>query len=215
MNPSIEASENEVFAICYEGEYSVDVTSNVSWNCFYDADWIYLPYATGIGNDELTIVLTENDTGENRSATITIVGGGISETIVVTQSPDAEPLNTPYLMELIIESEYLEFYGINIEPDSQSGYGNITMRYEWNIVIKPEVFETDESNGLVDISGEITEIKYFLNGFEYDTLTVGVLGEFDFYDLWGVSEIAIGIELIGGATLTYTFNIEVTLMPPR
>ena len=84
-NASIEIEETAVSVPASDGEYTIGITSNVSWVGLHSADWIHLPYPSGVGNGDLSIALEKNDTGAERAATITISGGGVSKTITVTQ----------------------------------------------------------------------------------------------------------------------------------
>jgi len=83
---SIEVEDMAMPINAGSGEYAITIKSNSSWAGLHGVDWIYLPYPSGIGNGELKVVLADNDTGGERTATITILGGGVSKTITVMQS---------------------------------------------------------------------------------------------------------------------------------
>jgi uncharacterized repeat protein (TIGR01451 family) len=85
-NASLIPSETIILQSALDGEYAVNITSNVSWTASCDADWVHLYPASGFGDGELTVVADENASTSARTATITITGGGVSETITVQQA---------------------------------------------------------------------------------------------------------------------------------
>ena len=82
----IEVSQTTLNVDAGGGAYSIDVSSNVRWYTFYDVDWISRPFASGIGNNDVTIVVDANDGPEARSAIFRIEGGGVSKTISIKQA---------------------------------------------------------------------------------------------------------------------------------
>jgi len=68
------------------------VLSNTDWMVYSDADWATVNIASGSGNRTVGITCSRNPASEERTATITIMCGGLTQTIVITQSgsiPDA------------------------------------------------------------------------------------------------------------------------------
>ena len=67
----------------------VDVKSNTTWIASKNLDWLSLEAATGIGNGNFNVQVSENLTGEARNGVITVTGdnNNISRTISVTQRP--------------------------------------------------------------------------------------------------------------------------------
>jgi len=288
-NPQISISTPFISSYANGKEDTLAVGSNVNWVAHCDAHWIELDYAIGVGNEELPFAIVENDTGETRTATITIEGGGIFAAIAVTQSADPEPttysitfdanggIGAPspqtkshgvslilssiepqragyvflgwstdfaattatypvggtyapdvpttlyaiwvelvYLMELTIDAEWLVYYELLFDQGLNDGYCTILLSGMQNIIILPEVYRIDERGDPADASGEIEEIKYFLDCVEYDTLTVGELGEFDVSTIWGTNPtISISVTMTDGTAIICTFIIDVMIIQPR
>ena len=70
----------------YSGSSSTfSISSNVSWTVTSSATWCTVSPASGSNNGTVTVKVSENTTTADRSATITVTGGGITRTISVTQ----------------------------------------------------------------------------------------------------------------------------------
>ena len=68
------------------GSSSFDVESNISWNASESADWITNLYPTsGTNSNTIDFNCSEN-TGGARSAYITVTGGGITRSVLVSQA---------------------------------------------------------------------------------------------------------------------------------
>ena len=67
------------------GSFSVDVEHNVDYTVQISADWISQVQTRAVKTQTLNFAIAENTTYDDRSATITISGSGITETITVTQ----------------------------------------------------------------------------------------------------------------------------------
>ena len=74
------------------GEFSVEVQHNVDYDVKISDNWITQIESRAVETSTLNFAVVENTTYERRTATITISGGGISETITIVQS---ESTNIP------------------------------------------------------------------------------------------------------------------------
>jgi regulation of enolase protein 1 (concanavalin A-like superfamily) len=75
---------------------TASITSNVSWTASANQSWITVTPASGSNNATLNIAVTQNTGTASRSGTVTVVGGGFTRTIAITQagapvSPPAAP----------------------------------------------------------------------------------------------------------------------------
>lgn len=86
LNSQLSLSKSSISATANGKEETIDVTSNVSWLALSDAEWVVLDYSIGIGDDELTVIVDSNYEPAPRTATITITGEGVVETITITQA---------------------------------------------------------------------------------------------------------------------------------
>lgn len=77
------------------GEESLSITANCDWTISKDADWVTVNPASGSQNQEITVSVTVNNTGADRTATITVKGGVLSKKITVTQAKSADSSLTP------------------------------------------------------------------------------------------------------------------------
>jgi len=288
----MDVSLSSISAYVSGKEDVVTISSNVNWIAQSDAEWVELDYAVSAGNNELPLVIAENDTGAARTAEITIEGGGICETITVTQSAGQAPTtytitydanggdgapapqtkqhdvslslsgiepqraghaflgwstdpmasvaaysaggtyapnasatlyavweeaeSYSYSVELLIDSESLVYYEADFDYDLLDGYCCVYLGSLANIIILPDVYRIGENNALTSVSGDIYEIKYYINGSEYDTLANGELGEFDSSDFWWTyPTISIDIVLTGGTAISCSFMLEVMVIEPR
>jgi len=84
------------------GTTNFSVASNTEWSVSDDADWFELSTANGSNNGTITASYSNNNSGQQRVATITVsgIGGMPLATATVTQSPDF-------------------FYFFNISPENQ------------------------------------------------------------------------------------------------
>lgn len=65
---------------------AVNVTSNVAWTASADRSWLNIDKASGTGNGSITVMAQENTSVTSRTGILTVVGGGITTTVSVTQS---------------------------------------------------------------------------------------------------------------------------------
>ncbi|MDR1980855.1 MAG: hypothetical protein LBQ39_04435, partial [Tannerellaceae bacterium] len=72
------------------GSLYLFVTSNTSWTVSSSESWATVYPASGSNDETVRVTATANDGGE-RTATITITGGGITCTVDVTQAEKEEP----------------------------------------------------------------------------------------------------------------------------
>ena len=142
-------------------------------------------------------------------------------------------VNADEVVELVIDDEPVELGSYTMEvamgPD---GIGD--MYYEWydeeyeadrylitlyesaNIVLTPTIFAEHPTLGPTDVSYEITQVLYYLDGDEYDTLLVGELGEFDITDIEGDYHlIAVKATMADSTVLTKKMLCFVATIPAR
>jgi formylglycine-generating enzyme required for sulfatase activity len=74
------------FAAAGETSSAFTVTSNQSWTITDDADWLSTSITSGSGNTSFTATATANTSTTQRTAIITVAGGGGSRTINITQN---------------------------------------------------------------------------------------------------------------------------------
>lgn len=78
------------------GEGSLSITANCDWTISKDADWVTVNPASGSQSQEVTVTVTSNNTGADRTATITVKGSDfLAKKITVTQAKSADSSLTP------------------------------------------------------------------------------------------------------------------------
>ena len=78
------------------GEASLSITANCDWTISKDADWVTVNPASGSQHQEVTVTVTANNTGADRTATITVKGSDfLAKKITVTQAKSADSSLTP------------------------------------------------------------------------------------------------------------------------
>ncbi|MBF0224593.1 MAG: M6 family metalloprotease domain-containing protein [Desulfobacterales bacterium] len=88
VNPATKTVEN------ISGIFTVAVTSNVSWTVTESATWLSVSPTSGTNNGSFTVNYDAN-TGNERSAIITVSGGGKTATVTVTQNAVSSLSVTP------------------------------------------------------------------------------------------------------------------------
>ncbi|WP_375587725.1 BACON domain-containing protein [Flagellimonas aurea] len=98
--PLLSVSPTSRTVSASSGSFTVTVTSNTQWTVSESMSWITISGASGVNNDTFTVNYSTNSITQSRSGTITvtIVGGGQSATINVTQS--AATGQTTYSVQL-------------------------------------------------------------------------------------------------------------------
>jgi glycosidase len=103
---------------------TINVTSNVAWTVTDNQTWITTSVTSGSNNGSFTVSATAN-TGAARSGTVTVTGGGITQTINVLQA--AATTTTYYTIRNRWTGAYLYDAGANV------GYGSTVANnnYKW------------------------------------------------------------------------------------
>ena len=84
-----------------ESKAEVDITSSSTCTAISDKSWLIVNTLNGSGNQTLSFTIEPNQTGANRSATVTIYASGVaSQTITITQESvtGTDPINGNYRM---------------------------------------------------------------------------------------------------------------------
>ena len=78
------------------GEATMNITANCEWTISKDAEWVSVNPTSGSNNQEVTVSVTANNTGSDRSATITVKGSSfLAKKVVVTQAKLPDSSQTP------------------------------------------------------------------------------------------------------------------------
>ena len=86
LDPEIKLSTSSLNFSAASGENTFSFTSNVSWTVSSDANWLTVSPTSGSQSyREITVKAAANTSTSTRKATITVSGGGLSQTISVTQ----------------------------------------------------------------------------------------------------------------------------------
>jgi hypothetical protein len=85
--PTVEVSPASLDFPAEGGSLDVSVTSNKVWTVSSSETWATVSSDCGMNNGTVRVTATANDGGE-RTATITISGGGITRTVDVTQAEE-------------------------------------------------------------------------------------------------------------------------------
>jgi hypothetical protein len=162
----------------------VAVTSNVSWIAGRDATWIAVTPESGSNNGSINVTAAANTTTSQRMGTVTVSGGGITQSVSITQAAYVPPVNT-----LTVSAATLDFIAsgetkpvivtsnvswttdkdaewITVNPESGSNDGSISVTAAANTT-------TGQRTGTVTVSGGgITHIIAVTQAADAATLTV-------------------------------------------
>lgn len=131
--------EVDILGVSDGANPTIKIDSNVDWSIDLpqDCDWIILSQATGTaGKAEVALAVSVNTTGNERTAELTVSGGGIEHKVKVTQSADAFTFDTTKLQ---FES------GTNGESTSETV--KVGCVESWNVTDKPQWLSITPDNG--------------------------------------------------------------------
>jgi len=143
------------------GSTTFTVVSNTDWTVSDNAAWLTVNPANGNNNGTLTADYSENTTTSQRTGTITIIGGGITRTVTVTQAAGSAILtvtpsnqsvsndsgSTTFSVESNINwivSDNAEWLAVN--PASGNNNGTLTATYSENTT-------TSQRTGTITVTG--------------------------------------------------------------
>ena len=89
-------------------QHSFTINSNVEWTIVSDQNWCTVQPLSGNGNRDITVSVSENNTGTLRTATLTITAGNQSRQVTVEQGIEnttlnvsVSSINAPHISELL------------------------------------------------------------------------------------------------------------------
>ena len=86
VGATLSVDENTLSFTTSGGDLDINIMSNVDWTATSDQDWLTLSSDSGNENRIITATAQENLGAVERTATLRITGGGILQTIDVTQA---------------------------------------------------------------------------------------------------------------------------------
>lgn len=94
----------------------IEVKANVDYNVTISADWIKMVGTKGLTSNSLSFTIEENPTFEERSATISISGGGLSQEISVKQEAAVMNMSHKMVRSVTMETDFssLDFSNLNL-----------------------------------------------------------------------------------------------------
>ncbi len=102
---------NSEYALSPESQnLDIEVKANVNYNVSISAGWIKQIGTKALSSKTLSFAIEENTTREERSATISIIGEGLSRVVTVKQDPAQDPMAGKILKSLTLETDYPEAY---------------------------------------------------------------------------------------------------------
>ena len=69
------------------GSQVVTIKSNTNWVVTGTSSWLNVSSMSGSGNGQITLSASNNETGQNRSCTLTIIAGDAQTSVSVSQGP--------------------------------------------------------------------------------------------------------------------------------
>lgn len=85
-NSDLQLDKNNLSFTSTGGSDSFTITSNVNWTITSDQIWCTVSTSSGSKNGTITVYVSENNSIDSRSASITVKAGDMSQTIAVTQA---------------------------------------------------------------------------------------------------------------------------------
>lgn len=133
------------------GSTPISVTANISWNATVNsgASWLSICPISGVNNGAMTATCSANTSANARTATVTIVGGGITKTVSIVQagnsnpncSNDNEPANNTFsnAPALVLNTDKLSQIGTSGDED----YWKITLNTPQNLTVSLSTLPAD------------------------------------------------------------------------
>jgi hypothetical protein len=143
---SLEVSTTTItFPASENGTSSFDIVSNISWTVSSNQDWLTIDKPTGSNNSSVFVTASPNFAANQRTATLTISGAGVSSrTITVIQ--DASPPT----LDVSVNS-------LNADATAESFVTfTITSNTEWNIITDQPWVTLSKTTGSNDADITIT-----------------------------------------------------------
>ena len=178
-DPSIEINTPTILVPAGENTATFTFVANNDWTVTSSDGWCRVSPSSGFASENaaaVTVTLEPNETGETRSATITIKAGGIEKQITVTQAPEElkpEDIVINYIWnsqdDTQINNRYIQsrYQAPYREGGAHSYYANVSVLFTRiygvipDLVIAPE----DDAQGWVN---QVYEIYYRDNNDTYD-----------------------------------------------
>lgn len=140
-SPSVNVPVTEIITDCTAGQLSLNVMANVSYNVVYSAEWLSDGPVKGVVN------VAENDTYDQRSATVTVETADKSSSVIVTiiQKQKDAILVTPNVVEVDPQAQEIPVLvktNVNVEANTTDS--------AW--ITKIEVKALTESNYAITLS---------------------------------------------------------------
>lgn len=89
-NPILNVSRTDFF-VKAEGEtISFSVESNVEYHVTVQDDWVKQITSKALSTDDLSFIVDANTSSEPRQTAVTISGGGLTRTVIITQKGKVE-----------------------------------------------------------------------------------------------------------------------------
>jgi len=123
-------------------------------------------------------------------------------------------------METGIGSGWLEGCEVEADHDAREIHCDIVLGSSGhNVIVKPKVFEVGPAGKKTNVSEAIAEIKYFLEGAEYDTLAVGEAGEFYCSDLrhrgrHSGKPLTLIVRMTDETVIVYSLTFDIIIVEP-
>lgn len=118
----------------------IHISSNLAWRISEDVDWLSLAPQSGLGDAQITVHVLENNSGQARSATITIESTNakdqnITKTIRINQSEKSDPF-------LSVSTQLLLF-----SKEEEEMELSVSSNIEWSIICSADWIEIDQVEG--------------------------------------------------------------------
>ncbi len=172
-DPRLSVSISTLTVPDVQSETMFSIASNTEWTIAGTTDWCTVTQNSGDGSASVGIRVSANTTKLERSTTLTIVGGPLSSTIVVTQKQDDALILTK-------STENLDYTAHTIAVTLRS---NITYDViipsdvNWITEVKSKTFDTYTHNFLIAANKDYDPRSAVIvfkdkNSFVSDTLTI-------------------------------------------
>lgn len=113
------------------GSSSISFTTNQAWTASSTAPWVHLSATSGeSGSVTITLECDPNDTYEDRTATVTINAGGLTQTVVVKQPQNYGVVIPQQEYKIDADTEALE-----LEVQANTNF-KVTVDVDWIKIVK-------------------------------------------------------------------------------
>lgn len=160
ISARLSVNQSNITVAAKSQDATIKVSSNVQWTATSDASWCTLTTASGVGNSDLIIKVSDNLSTEQRTCIVTVSAEGKTATLNVIQNGGSLPTVT------ISNISDVTRYTANISGSFSSDFSVTEIGVIYSITSNPQV---DGEKLVAGTSGATGKIEKTISGLKSGT----------------------------------------------